>query len=143
VNALRWKFFSSIIDVRPEETTEYDTYRPSQGLDSSGESLSVYTHIDQGRCFWFFPKEEAPILYQGRQYTVNVILMFKPDRDVTYLDIIKLTLKPGNWYRVVDIQDMRSHMEIHCTNYLPDNGLVFDRYKSGETDIKFGILPEE
>jgi hypothetical protein len=111
---VRWREFSYILE-NTEENFTYEVYRPSSRYDDTGAVFEVLTNVSFGQdAMWIYPQEDLKHTVSGSIYTVEVIFLFKPDVDVRTLDFVLRTGRESKLYRVLGINDFKSHLEVMC-----------------------------
>jgi hypothetical protein len=124
---IRWKDFSFILE-NTEENFTYEIYRPSSRVDSeTGYVFEVLSNVEFGfDCMWIYPQEDLKHNVSGSIYTVELIFLFKPNVNVQPLDLILRRDRETKLYRVLGINDFKSHLEVNC--YSPQiEGQVFEK----------------
>jgi hypothetical protein len=108
-----WPEFSAIIN-NPEEMFFVDIYRYTNTVSLSGEVSQTYKHIGNTNSLWLYPQETGSVIFEGNAYTVDTILLFKPEVSFKRGDVFVCSHRPDNLLRCVGIIDLKSHKEAMC-----------------------------
>lgn len=112
---IRWDDFSDILE-NTEENFTYEIYRPSSRIEEeTGSAFEVLQNTSFGYdAMWIYPEERKQHTVSGSIYSVEVIFLFKPTVDVRHLDFILRLDRDNKFYRVLSIDDFKSHLEVGC-----------------------------
>ena len=109
-----WEEFANVIDDNPGEAFNVDIYTTTKAPTATGTVTEQLVHKFWAKYLWIYPKEQIPMEFMGKIYTVEAILLFKPDVPIKMGDIIKCAHRPNSIYRCGGMIDPITHLEALC-----------------------------
>lgn len=109
-----WEEFANVIDDNPGESFSVDIYTTTKAPTATGAVVEQLVHKFWTKSLWIYPKEQMPMEFMGKVYTVEGIFLFKPDVPIKIGDIILASHRPNNIYRCGGVIDPVTHIEALC-----------------------------